>query len=144
MRNDEEENRMARHSRNLGRICPRLLAIILLIVAALPLCAQTSASTPPLANAGVQPIQRDLTSGQTPGTNQASESPHPILLADERQARIEADTKMLYKLCAELRAEVGRTYKDSLSLTVLKKAEEIERLAKSLKVLMNKEAAAKR
>jgi hypothetical protein len=59
-----------------------------------------------------------------------------------RQAQIEADTKKLYQLSAELRAEVAKTYRESLSLTVLKKAEEIEKLARSLKVRMNQEAAA--
>ena len=59
-----------------------------------------------------------------------------------RQAQIEADTKKLFQLSAELRAEVGKTYKESLSLTVLKKAEQVEKLAKSLKVEMNQEAAA--
>jgi hypothetical protein len=43
-----------------------------------------------------------------------------------------------------LRAEVAKTYKESLSLTVLKKAEEVEKLARSLKALMNQEAAAAR
>ena len=61
-----------------------------------------------------------------------------------KQAQIEADTKKLYQMCAELRAEVAKTYKESLSLTVLKKAEEVEKLAKSLKALMSREAAAKR
>jgi hypothetical protein len=37
---------------------------------------------------------------------------------------------------------VAKTYKESLSLTVLKKAQEIEKLAKSLKAEMNQEAAA--
>jgi hypothetical protein len=67
--------------------------------------------------------------------NTPAATPEQLLQAD-----IEAKTKKLYQLCAELRAEVAKTYKESLSLTVLKKAEEIEKLAKSLKVLMNKEA----
>ena len=59
-----------------------------------------------------------------------------------RQAEIEANTKKLYQLSAELRAEVAKTYKESLSLTVLKKAQEVEKLAKILKAEMNQEAAA--
>lgn len=58
-----------------------------------------------------------------------------------RQAQIEADTKKLYQLSAELRAEVAKTYKGTLSLTVLKKAEEVEALAKDLRILMSIEAA---
>ena len=59
-----------------------------------------------------------------------------------RQAQIEADTKKLYQLSAELRAEVAKTYKESLSVTVLKKAQELEKLAKSLKAEMNQQVAA--
>ncbi len=59
-----------------------------------------------------------------------------------REAQIEADTRKLYQLSAELREEVAKTYKESLSLAVLKKAQEIEKLARSLKALMNQEAAA--
>jgi hypothetical protein len=62
----------------------------------------------------------------------------------QRQSQIEADTRKLYQLAAELRAEVAKTYKESLSMAVLKKAEEVERLAKSLKVLMSQEAASRR
>ncbi len=40
-----------------------------------------------------------------------------------RQAKIEADTKKLYQLSAELRAEVAKTYKESLSVRVLEKAQ---------------------
>jgi hypothetical protein len=59
-----------------------------------------------------------------------------------RQAQIEADTKKLYQLSAELRAEVAKTYKESLSVTVLKKAQELEKLAKSLKAEINQQVAA--
>jgi len=63
---------------------------------------------------------------------------------DARLSQIEEDTTKLYQLSAEFRAEVAKTYKDSLSLSVLKKAEEIEKLARSLKTLMNQESAAAR
>jgi hypothetical protein len=58
-----------------------------------------------------------------------------------RQSEIQTNTKRLYELSAQLRAEVGRTYKESLSLNVLRKAEEVEKLARSLKAEMNEEAA---
>ena len=66
----------------------------------------------------------------------------PTTLEQQRQAQIEADTKRLYQLCVELRAEVAKTYKESLSVAVMKKAGEVEALSKSLKMLMNREAAA--
>jgi hypothetical protein len=64
--------------------------------------------------------------------------------SEEHQQGVEADTKRLYQLALELRTEVGKTYKQSLSLAVLKKAEELERLAKSLKAEMDHEASAKK
>ena len=56
--------------------------------------------------------------------------------------RLKQTRKSCFSCPQNLRAEVGKTYKESLSLTVLKKAEQVEKLAKSLKVEMNQEAAA--
>jgi|HubBroStandDraft_6_1064221.scaffolds.fasta_scaffold129743_1 hypothetical protein len=53
--------------------------------------------------------------------------------AEERQAQIVADTNKLYQLAQELQAEVAKSSKNTLSLAVVKKAAEVERLAKSLK-----------
>jgi hypothetical protein len=82
-------------------------------------------------------------STQPPAVDQKAEHSPPASPEQLRQAQIEADTKKLYQLSAELRAEVAKTYKESLSLTVLRKAEEVEMLAKSLRVIMTKEAAIK-
>lgn len=60
------------------------------------------------------------------------------------EAQIQTDTKKLYQLALELRSEVAKTYKQSLSVTVLNKAEELEKLAKTLHSEMNREAAARR
>jgi hypothetical protein len=58
--------------------------------------------------------------------------------ATPRQAQIIADTQKLVKLSEELKAEVAKSSKDTLSLTVIKKAEEVEKLAKTLKEELNK------
>jgi hypothetical protein len=60
-----------------------------------------------------------------------------------RETPIEADTRKLHLLAAELRAEVGKTYKESISVVALKKAAEVEKLAKSLKQEMKEAAAAR-
>ena len=52
---------------------------------------------------------------------------------DERQKRLVADTAKLYELAGELKEQVGKSDKDTLSVDVVKKAEEIERLARSVK-----------
>ncbi len=54
----------------------------------------------------------------------------------ERQAVLKADTEKLLKLSTELKEYVDKTNENVLSLEVLKKAEEIEKLAKSVKEKM--------
>jgi len=56
--------------------------------------------------------------------------------AEARKAQIQADTERLYKLTQELKEEVAKSNKDTLSVPVIKKADEIEKLAKSLKERM--------
>jgi len=50
-----------------------------------------------------------------------------------RQADLKRDTEKLLKLAAELKESVDKTSESTLSLNVIKKAEEIERLAHSVK-----------
>ncbi len=52
---------------------------------------------------------------------------------DERQKRLVADTDKLLTLATELHADVAKTDKNILSLDVIKRADEIERLAHSVK-----------
>ena len=54
----------------------------------------------------------------------------------DRQRRLMADTDRLLTLATELKADMDRTTKDTLSIEVIKKAEEIEKLAKSVKERM--------
>jgi hypothetical protein len=68
-----------------------------------------------------------------PATNQAM-SPE-----EARQAQFVADSQKLYQLAQELKLEVAKSNKNTLSIAVTKKAEEIEKLAKSLKERMRKE-----
>jgi len=52
------------------------------------------------------------------------------------QAQLRADTERLYKLTEELKEEVAKSNKDTLSVSVVKKAEEVEKLARSVKERM--------
>ncbi len=52
---------------------------------------------------------------------------------EERQKKLVTDTAKLYELAAELKEQVGKSDKNTLSVDVVKKAEEIERLARSVK-----------
>jgi len=49
--------------------------------------------------------------------------------ADQRQKELADDTAKLYILANELKAEMDKSTKDTLSLTVIKKAEQVEKLA---------------
>jgi hypothetical protein len=52
---------------------------------------------------------------------------------EERQANLKRDTDKLLKLATELKEQVDKTNSNTLSIDVLKKAEEIEKLAHSVK-----------
>jgi len=57
----------------------------------------------------------------------------PLTPEEKKRADLLADTEKLYKLSQELKAEVAKSNKDTLSVSVVKKAQEVERLAKSIK-----------
>jgi len=54
----------------------------------------------------------------------------------ERKRQIADDSAKLMKLASDLKTEVDKTSKDTLSLGVIRKAEEIERLAHAVKEKM--------
>ena len=54
----------------------------------------------------------------------------------QRQQDIVNDTEKLLSLAQQLKAEVDKSNKGQLSLSVVKKAEEIEKLAKAVKEKM--------
>jgi len=55
---------------------------------------------------------------------------------DERRKRLQSDTARLVELSSELKAEVDKASKDELSLDVVRKAAEIEKLAHDVKERM--------
>lgn len=54
----------------------------------------------------------------------------------DRQKRLVADTDKLLELATNLKEQVGKSTKDTLSVDVIKKADEIEKLARSVKERM--------
>jgi hypothetical protein len=98
-------------------------------------------------------IPSQAQSGNTrPSTGQRADSPVVIPEDDEnrdrlaremakkasveRQAALKTDTDKLLKLATELKGYVDKSSENVLSLEVLKKAEEIEKLARSVKEKM--------
>lgn len=69
-------------------------------------------------------------------TDPAGKPAKAMTPAEARQAQLLADTERLYQLTQELKDEVNKSNKDTLSIPVIKKAEEVEKLARSLKERM--------
>lgn len=61
-------------------------------------------------------------------------------LNTKRQEDLKRDTEKLLKLATELKENVDKTNENVLSLDVIKKAEEIEKLAKSVREKMKAQA----
>lgn len=57
-------------------------------------------------------------------------------LNKQRQTNLQKDTDRLLKLATELKESVDKSNEHTLSLDVIKKADEIEKLAKSVKEKM--------
>ncbi len=91
-------------------------------ILALPLSgrAQASAATPP-ASANT-PVQLAASAGV----------PGKLTPKDARDAQIAAEAQKLFDLAVDLKIEMDKGNKDTVSLAVVKKAAEIEKLAKTL------------
>jgi hypothetical protein len=74
--------------------------------------------------------------GDQPSPFGASEEKQAKLRNEDRQKRLIADTDKLLQLATELHNDVGKTDQHILSLDVVKRADEIERLAHSVKERM--------
>jgi hypothetical protein len=83
-----------------------------------------SITTPPDANAQMQ-----MHNNQTKQQDFAAANA-------ERKKQIADDTEKLLKLATDLKAEIDKTNKDTLSLNVIRKAEAIEKLAHDVKEKM--------
>jgi hypothetical protein len=82
-----------------------------------------SPQSPPAAN-DAQPA-----SGQAPGQQQAVKPQTVEDASADSRKKVAADTALLLKLAGDLKAEVDKTTKDTLSVTVVRKADAIEQLA---------------
>jgi hypothetical protein len=78
----------------------------------------------------------DSSAGTRSGVPPALQEKMAIQRNDERQKKLIADTDQLLALATELKAEVDKTDKYTLSLDVVKRTAEIEKLAKSIRERM--------
>ncbi len=89
----------------------------------------TSADTPRVTHGNVEGEFGHETPGVDPRLTERME----LRRNDDRQKQLVADTDKLLLLAQELHEAVGKSNKDQLSLTVVRKSEAIEKLARSVK-----------
>jgi hypothetical protein len=116
----------------------RILPFLLAVVSALPAACQSENQHRPRASAWQQssprsPQQRRQEQDEELSTIQ-KENAHKA--NQQRQMELRRDTDKLLQLTNELKQYVDKTNENILSLEVIRKAEEIEKLAKSVKEKM--------
>lgn len=128
-----------RRVRRLGWMCG--CAVLLLLVTVVVAARQAPQSSQPQSG---PPQGNGNTPTQEPGGGRASAS-SPLAVPDaqngqnldavntQRKKQLAADSARLLKLATELKTEVDKTTKDTLSVNVIRKADEIEKLAHSVK-----------
>ena len=105
----------------LSRFLPRVVLAMLGLCLALAVWAQQG-----------PPQSAPTTDQKAAATTSASQKPAPPAIP-EAQQKLAGDAARLLKLATELKAEVDKTSKDTLSLKVVRQAESIEKLAKGVK-----------
>ena len=117
-------------------ILPTLVILCPLLI--LAVAASHAAQTGTQMNSGMPPRQQqglDAPADPDP-LSHSMEEQMLIKRTTERQKVIVADTTRLLQLATELKTEVDKSNKDQLSLSVVKKAEEVEKLARAVKEKM--------
>jgi hypothetical protein len=107
-----------------------LTRTVLILCSALTLCL--SAASAQQGSPGSTDKSGEAGNPKPAGT-QSDSAKTPLTAEEKKHADLLADTEKLYKLTQELKAEVAKSNKDTLSVSVVKKAQEVERLAKSIK-----------
>jgi hypothetical protein len=108
------------------------MLLLLSLVASIPLFAQNGQTGQvPLPGQDVNPPMTNEDDARARITHDMEKK-----AAKQRVAALKSDTDKLLKLSVELKAYVDKSNENVLSLDVIKKAEEIEKLAKSVKEKM--------
>jgi hypothetical protein len=115
---------------------PGIASICLLVaISVAHAVAQTPAQAPAAAPAPAQTEEKSPGNSpapaQPPAAAKAAQNPGDP--AEVRKDQIAADSAKLFQLANELKAEMDKSTKDTLSLSVMKKAEEVEKLARKVR-----------
>jgi spore coat polysaccharide biosynthesis protein SpsF (cytidylyltransferase family) len=113
----------------------KYLVVLILSLTLFAIPANSQSSTAPVNAVQVQKIaaEREATN------NALSSDPHQLLQQElttrvvaDRQSQLRLDTQKLVALTAELKQHVDKASANVLSMDVIKKAQEIQKLAKSV------------
>ena len=113
-----------------------LMVLVVVFAAGAPSVHGVQAVPPtgsPFPDAGSRPGREDR--DRDPNLERMQEQAAKARNSD-RQKRLVADTEKLLSLATELKQDVDKTDKNTLSVDVIKKADEIEKLAHSVKERM--------
>jgi hypothetical protein len=114
------------------RFNPFLLTVLLLLIT--PVLSLPSSSQSSIQNPSQGPRLTPVYPYDREDENRAKIEKDMAKKANrERQAQLQRDTDNLVKLANELKQYVDKSNENTLSLNVVKKAEEIEKLARSVK-----------
>jgi hypothetical protein len=109
----------------------------LCLLSSMVLSFVVAAALPSASQANTLPFPQGPTLQQKPGPEdeprQRMEKEMAKKANQARQADLKSDTERLLKLSTELKEYVDKTSENMLSVDVVKKAEEIEKLARSVK-----------
>jgi sRNA-binding protein len=86
-----------------------------------------AAQEPAQDGAAQAPVQAPA--AQAPAAQTPADTPKPATPQTPQQKQLADDTAKLLSLANELKAELDKSNKDTLSLSVIKKAEQVEKLA---------------
>jgi len=111
-------------------------SVVLMLVVGTPfahtVAAQIQQTPPSPQNHPLTPLD-DPGSSMDAAAKERMEEQRAKLQADDRQKHLLADTARLVELSNQLQAEVNKSTKYEVSLTAMSKAEEIEKLAHSVR-----------
>ena len=107
--------------------------VLSLTLFAIPAISQSKATTMNVAAVQRIAAEREAVNNATPSDPQQRLEHNQIArLIAERQLQLRLDTEKLVALTAELKQHVDKTGGNILSMDVIKKAQEIQKLAKSV------------
>jgi hypothetical protein len=133
-RNDKNPPATAGNARKLSRMAAiACLALFTALPASLELQSQANPNQPIPGPDASRPLDANQIMNMHDQQNKKANADAANL---ERKKQISEDSAKLLKLATDLKAEVDKTSKDTLSLGVIRKAEEIEKLAHSVREKM--------